>query len=150
MSANCPNQADVRAELATLLQTKLVDNLDIVNEVHPSLCALTGKTTVMVEDAGIERLDDTLDRDSNKTIFYFKVYVFVPFGEDQAGWNAADAANHRNLIEKYIADCLIDNVETDFWHYIAHDGRSDPDTIKEGEIFYKFIQIPVVATNFTQ
>jgi len=150
MSANCPNQATARDTLATLLQTKLMGPPQLVDDVKPSRWKLEGKTVVMVDDNGVERLDATLDADTNDAIFHFLIFVFVPFGEDQAGWDETDATNLRALIEKYITDCLIDNVETDDWHYIAHEGKSTADTIIEGGIIYKYAEIPIAATNFTR
>ncbi len=150
MSADSPDRATVRTALATLLQTKLVDTLEIVDEVKPSRWKLEGKTVVMVDDDGAERLDATLDADTNDANFYFVIFIFVPFGQNQAGWDETDATNRRALIEKHITDCLIDNDNTSDWEYIARNGKSMTATLVEGGFTYKYEELTVVANNYAR
>lgn len=150
MSADSPNRAEARTALATLLETKLVTELEIADAVYPSRYKLAGQTVVMVADAGSDRQDATLDEDTNDNLFDYDVFVFVPFAEDNAAWTETDAENRRALLEKYIHDVISDNRNTDDWSYLAYNGKSNPLVMISGGVSYKYEEITIRATVYNR
>jgi len=150
MSADSPNRAEARTALATLLETKLVTDLEIADAVYPSRYKLEGKTVVMVADAGSDRQHATLDADTNDNFFDFDVFIFVPFGEDNVAWTETDAENRRALLEKYIHDMVSDNIKTTDWDPLVYNGKSNAMVITSGGITYKYEEIPIRATVYNR
>ncbi len=150
MAANSPNRSTSRTALATLLRTDLVTTHAAADAVYGSRYKLEGKTVVMVADAGSERTDSTLDADTNDNFFDYDVFIFVPFGEDNADWTETNAEDQRALIEKYIHDVISDNRETANWSYIQYNGKSNAMTMTQGGITYKYEEIPVRVTVYSR
>ena len=150
MSADSPNRAEARTALATLLETKLVTDLEIADAVYPSRYKLEGKTVVMVADDGSDRQDATLDTDTNDNLFDYVIFIFVPFGEDNAAWTETGAENRRALLEKYIHDVVSDNRETTDWSYLAYNSKSNAMVMVSGGVTYKYEEIPIRATVYNR
>lgn len=148
MSANSVNRETSRDALATLLTTALVGTglpAGVVFNYRPATFGAV--PAVVVTSEGGERLDETLDN-AYLDYFYLAVFVFVPYAVAGSTWGPDDAEDAIDLIEKMIADVVMDNRNTANWGYIEFAQRSTIDDIVIGSEEFKRETLHVKVSKF--
>lgn len=134
MTANVTNRETIRDALATLLTTALVGDGKPAQAVYnykvgdfegqsPVVTVTSGGTLRFEGDYG-ENLDGE---------FYLVITSYVLYADPGTDWGEDDAEDRLDLLEKSIADVLVDNYShaSGTWERIAIDGRTQ---VVEGEI----------------
>jgi hypothetical protein len=149
MSANSVNRETSRDALAVLLQTALVGSglpAGAVFNYRPA--TFSAVPAVVVSSGGSKRLTETLDNTYDDR-FSLQVFVFVPYAVAGSTWGPDNAEDAIDLIEKMIADVIMDNRETVNWNYIElEDSGSTVDDIVIGSEEFKRETIPVKVTRY--
>jgi len=144
MAADVTNRETVRDALATLLETALTGSGNPAQAVYAYQVGDFGgrSPVVVVSSAGSERDHRTMG-ERYHNFFYLNVYVFVLYADPGTDWGEDNAEDRVDLLEKEIADVLMDNFSTDDWVYIQLDGRSVRDSVEIGGQEYIREVIPV-------
>ena len=148
MSANSVNRETSRDALALLLQTALVGSglpVGAVFNYRPAM--FSAVPAVVASSDGSERLDETLDN-AYEDHFFLLVFVFVPYAIAGSTWGPDDAEDAIDLIEKMIADVIMDNRNTANWEYIEFTGRTTIDDIVIGSEEFKRETLPIKVIKY--
>lgn len=138
-----PNREAPRDYLATLLDTRLVDEESVAGAVEtgrPSTITTSPLVTVSSLGSDRERLDHSGTRGN---IAYLVVMVFVAY--EASGWTAANAEDRLDLIEAHIADVIAENSgeASGYWTDIDYSGRSERIDLEVGGQWYIREYIPI-------
>jgi hypothetical protein len=136
MAADSTNRATVRAELKTMLQTA-IGTATVQAYYDYQIGDFEGLSPVVVVTSG----PSLHERESYKSgyvtdTFELDVHVFVLYTQGTA-WTEEDAEDRLDLIEKEIADCVIDNTSGTVWNYLDWGGASVIDSVVLGGEEYK-------------
>jgi len=148
MSANSVNRETSRDALTLLLQTALVGTglpVGAIFNYRPATFSTV--PAVVVSSDGTERLTETLDN-AYEDRFALLVSVFVPYAVAGSAWGPDDAEDAIDLIEKMIADVIMDNRETVNWNYLELADQSKVDDIVIGSEEFKRETIPVKVIRY--
>jgi hypothetical protein len=115
VASNVTNRSTIRDLIADLLDTALVGLSKPVDEVVTAIPSdITRGTVVAVSSLGSDR-KKLANRDViSKSSFYFEVFIYVATAEvtddnDAIVWDEYSAEDQVDLVEKMIADVIIDN-----------------------------------------
>ena len=138
MAADSLNRETVRDALVTLLQTALVGAGLPVQAVYGYQVGDAGgqSPAVVVSSAGSERRYKTMGTNWHD-VFYFNVYAFVLYADSASSWTEANAEDRIDLIEKEIADTVMDNRTNANWDIITIEGPSIVDGVEIGGEEYR-------------
>lgn len=137
MAADSTNRETVRDALLTLLSAALTGASNPAQAVYGYLVGdFQGQSpVVVVSSAGSQR--EPFQLKGQRNLLYFNIYVFVLFDDPDTGWDEDDAEDRIDLIEKEIADVVIDNRKTANWTHIRLEGRSTVDSMQIGGSEYR-------------
>jgi hypothetical protein len=141
MGFNSDNRETLRDALATLLTTALVGTGLPAQHVYGYPIGDFGADSpvVVIDSAGSERVRETTSS-IWRDWFHLNVIVFVAC-VNAAG--EADAEDKLDLIEKKVADALIDNTEAGSLNCFELTGKSTVDHIEIGGNYYRRELVPV-------
>lgn len=151
MAASSFNRETARDKLATLLDAAMVGTPAVAQAVYNyKVRKLNAQSPVVtVDSSGSGRVRDKTAGgwDTNAKL---TVTVFVLWSKDGSSWTEANCEDRLDLIEKTIADVLLDHKSTSQdatvpWDTIEFDGDSAQDTYIEGGLLYWVETIPVKA-----
>lgn len=143
------SRKDIRAQLKSLLQTGLVGTGKPVQVVYGGQIAdFQGQSPVVViASAGSERRRWTFQ--GGRALHRFKIFVFVLYKDEAAGWGEEDAEDALDDIEQAIADILDANAgKCDHWKSLLYNGASDCGGVPVGGQEYRLETISVEAQGF--
>ena len=146
MASNATSRQTVREHLATLLNTRLVTTLKSAQVVYDYLPAdFDGQTpTVCVTSMGTDRAQMGFDEDYNSA-FQLAIVVFVLYAEQGSTYLEDDAEDVLDLLEKQIADFIMDNRRVaGKWDSLLHNDMTRIDYVTIGGNQYKQEVIAVV------
>jgi len=133
MSANAINRETVRDAFSTLLTTALVgDGLPVTAVYNYPFEVSTTKVSpvVVVASSGTARraigIGDTRKYDN---YFILEVFTFIRDADTTAGWTEAKVEDNLDLIDKRIADVVLDNRVNANWNDIGF--SLDPEAIPD-------------------
>ena len=151
MPASSFNRETARDKLATLLTTAMVGTPAIAQAVYNyKIRKLNAQSPVVtVDSSGSGRNRDKMAGGWDTSI-KLTVTVFVLWSKDGSGWTEANCEDRLDLIEKTIADVLLDHKSTSQdatvpWDTIEFDGDTAQDIYIEGGLLYWVETIPVKA-----
>lgn len=145
MGFNSDNRETLRDALAALLTTALVGTGLPAQHVYGYPIGDFGgdSPVVVVESAGSERVRETTSS-KWRDWFYLNVFVFVLCVDPRSTtWKEDSAEDALDLIEKKIADALIDNTDAGSLNCFEPAGKSTPDHIVIGGNDYRRELVPV-------
>jgi hypothetical protein len=144
------NRETLRDALAALLTTALVGTGLPAQHVYGYPIGDFGAESpvVVVGSAGSERVRETTSS-KWRDWFHLDVFVFVVCVDAGTTWGEDDAEDALDLIEKEIADALIDNTEAGSVNFFEPAGRSTVDHIVIGGDNYRREHIPVRGRKLT-
>ena len=152
MGFNSDNRETLRDALAALLTTALVGTGLPTQHVYGYPIGDFGgeSPVVVVGSAGSERVRETTSS-KWRDWFHLDVFVFVLCVDPvtTTTWDEDDAEDALDLIEKEIADALIDNTEAGSANFFEPAGRSTVDHIVIGGADYRREHIPVRGRKLT-
>lgn len=137
MAADSTNRETVRDALVTLLSSALTGAGNPAQAVYGyQVGDFQGQSpVVVVASAGSQR--EPFQLRGQRNLLYFNIFVFVLFDDPDTDWDEDDAEDRIDLIEKEIADVVIDNRKTDNWTHIRLEGRSTVDSLQIGGSEYR-------------
>jgi len=137
MTANSFNRQTAREALATILASALASNVQAVYAYKLKSLAKVGKGPfVTVSSHAIQRLKRKLAGTYDNEIF-LSVTLYVLWLDPDSGWTEQDCENRRDLLEKKIADALLDHKSTAQdatvpWDSLDFSAPSEPGAFTEG------------------
>jgi hypothetical protein len=137
MASNVTNRSVIRKAVATLLEAGLVDEDDATKPVGEVVLAIPSDmksgTTVAVSSRSSDR-KKLANRDViSKSSFFINVYVYVATTKvvDEHSvtvWDEYSAEDQIDLVEKMIADIIIDNnIKEGTWMQISYAEKTNAD-----------------------
>jgi hypothetical protein len=146
MAYDCDNRETLRDALTTLLTTALVGTGLPAQAVHGYPIGDFGSKSpvVVVESAGSERVHEQAST-KWRDWFYLNVFVFVICTDPGTTWGEDDAEDQLDLVEKEIADALMDNLAAGVLNYFEFAGRTTVDHIVIGGDDYRRELMPIRA-----
>jgi hypothetical protein len=146
MGFNSDNRETLRDALAALLTTALVGTGLPAQHVYGYPIGDFGgdSPVVVVESAGSERVREQVST-KWRDWFHFNVFSFVLCVDPvtTTTWDEDDAEDALDLIEKKMADALIDNTDAGSLNFFEPVGRSTVDHIVIGGADYRRELVPV-------
>lgn len=132
MSANVTDQSTTRLVLAALLRTKLVGiDLPANAVLDEPVQTFNGQVVVLVEDNGVEGRQIMSTGQRSSVWFHENIHTFVL-------WRSG-AEDTKSLLEKKIAEVMIDNYSTSDWAMLEYaEQRTKPEytaLTKDGPMF---------------
>ena len=138
------NRETYRDALVALFSTSLTGTGKPAQAVYGYMIGdFAGQSpVVVVSSAGSEREQGAVTS-RQKCWFYFNVYTFTLYAQVGTSWAEDDAEDRSDLLEKTIAEVIVDNRSTATWSFIELDGRSVVDSVIVAGEEYKRETIPV-------
>jgi hypothetical protein len=142
MASDVINRETIRDAFTTLLNTALVGTGLPVKAVYGyKVGDFEGQSpVVVVASAGTGRGAAAFDKTGSDV--YLDIWIFVLYS-DEGDWGEDDAADRLDLIEKEIADVVIDNNSTANWINVDYENRSVVDDVSVGGQAYQRERIPL-------
>lgn len=97
---------------------------------------------VIVASAGSEREQGAVTS-RQKNYFYFLIYTFTLYSQESSNWGEDDAEDRLDLLEKTIAEIIVDNRSNSTWSFIELDGKSEVDSVMVAGEEYRRETIPI-------
>lgn len=147
MAANSLNRETVRDALATLLQTALVGSGKPAQAVYNYEVSDFGDQSpvVVVTCAGSERGRSTFDTTWNTGVLIL-IHVFTLYALPDGSWTEAQSEDRADLIEKSIADVVLDNYNNATWDELYFTGQSQVQPMIIGGKDYRMETISLKAS----
>ena len=146
MASNATSRQTVREHLATLLHTRLVTTLTSAQVVYDYVPAdFDGQSpAVCVTSMGTDRAQLGFGEDYNSA-YQLAIVVYVLYAEQGTAYGEDDAEDVLDLLEKQIADCLMDYRQVaGKWDSLLHNDMTRIDYVTIGGATYKQEVIAVV------
>lgn len=132
MPANSVNRETIRDQFTSLLSAAMVGAGKPVQAVYGYRVGDFSKQSpvVTVSGASIERERRQFGNDWHTWVELF-VHVFVAYADPASGWTEAHAEDRIDLIEKKLADVVMDNATlAGFWDELHFAGPSTEDDVE--------------------
>lgn len=140
----------VREQFAAVLSSALVGSGKPVQALYDyQIGDFDGQSPVVVVTSGpIERtrLSAGPGWQSRVTLY---VYSFVVYAVPGTAWTEADAEDSMDTIETAIADAILANTTSSYWHHITYAGTTVTDGVEIGGVEYRREIIPVQLTLYS-
>lgn len=143
MTSDVINRETVRDQFAQLLSDELIGVGKPVEAVYNyQVGDLEGKSSVLVvTSAGSNRGSVVV---FNNTIFLLEVVSFVLYSSEN--WTEAQSEDQLDLLEKSVADVVVEANDSDIWQSVEFNGESTIDVIDIGGVDYRYEVIPLRIT----
>ena len=147
MAANSLNRETVRDALATLLQVALVGSGKPVQAVYNYEISdfADQSPIVVVTCGGTVRERGTLGT-SWRTLVDLRVHVFTLYALTDGTWTEAQSEDRADLIEKKIADVVLDNYSNTTWDELYFTGQTQVQPLVLGGREYRMETISLKAS----
>ncbi len=149
MASAVINREIVRDKLATLLSTALVGTGKPAQAVYNyQIGDFQGQSPVVVVTSHGSRRTRLANQTFTDTHFLLDVHVFVLYTDIETGgtWTEALSEDRLDLLEKSIADVIVDNSQIDnYWNWMTTSETSDVSGITVGGLEYRHEVITVDA-----
>lgn len=142
MPANSFNRETARDAFATLLLTAMVGAPAVAQAVYNyKVKKLNGQSPVVTVDGGPIAREKVKFAGQWDTAITLYVTAFVLWADPASGWTEANCEDRLDLIEKTLADVVLDHMSqaqdaTVPWDKIEFDGASVPDVHIESGVVY--------------
>jgi hypothetical protein len=147
VAANSVNREVVRDKLAALLTPVMVGVGKPVQALFNYRPGDFGKQSpvMMVSGEKVARAYVTLSN-AYDTAFSLAVHVFIAYADKKSGWTEAQAEDRLDVIEKMMADVVMDNRNlAGFWDLLGFAGQSEEDDVVIGGEDYRRAKYVIIG-----